>query len=483
MDGFGESVMAKRYTLRLLLVAAITSIVFCMVPAFAATPGTWGATAEFGTLEFVVNGAGTGIEQIKFKFSSYTCGIVTYGDYTITILAQPTDWPISNSEFSITVQTGSNETMTTTGVFESSSQASGTFRAEFYDTVCTGTWSTSGGGSTNYTLSVSKSGSGSGTVTSSPSGINCGSTCSASFASGTNVTLTANPASGSTFGGWSGSCSGTGSCSVSMTQARSVTASFNASASAPADLALTMLDAQDGTYAPGDTLVVENKTENIGGTVSDSYRITFYASTNATISSSDIHIGFVDRGALNPGSIHHFNTSPTLPSGMSSGQYYIGAILTINDANSANNSNLDSTRITISGSSTLMIDATFSGLWYNPDQDGHGFSISVHSATSASVYWYTFSPFGSPIWIYGAGDIIVDRIESSAYFLQGMEFGTWDPDDKDVLDWGIFDIEFHSCNSATLTYDSTLSYQSGEEFGSGTIPLVRLASIDGLECQ
>jgi len=32
---------------------------------------------------------------------------------------------------------------------------------------------------------------------------------------------------GSTFAGWSGACSGTGSCTVSMTAARSVTATFN----------------------------------------------------------------------------------------------------------------------------------------------------------------------------------------------------------------------------------------------------------------
>jgi endo-1,4-beta-xylanase len=76
-------------------------------------------------------------------------------------------------------------------------------------------------------LTVTKSGSGSGTVTSAPAGINCGGTCSASYASGTGVTLTAAPAGGSTFAGWSGSCSGTGACTVSMTAARSVTATFN----------------------------------------------------------------------------------------------------------------------------------------------------------------------------------------------------------------------------------------------------------------
>ncbi|MDD2691487.1 MAG: DUF4214 domain-containing protein [Simplicispira sp.] len=82
----------------------------------------------------------------------------------------------------------------------------------------------------NYTLSVSRQGTGSGTVTSSPVGISCGSTCSASYAAGTSVTLSAQPASGSTFSGWSGACTGTSSCTVSMDSARSVTASFTAAA-------------------------------------------------------------------------------------------------------------------------------------------------------------------------------------------------------------------------------------------------------------
>jgi len=77
------------------------------------------------------------------------------------------------------------------------------------------------------TLTVSKSGTGSGSVTSSPAGISCGATCLHQFAHGTSVTLTATPAAGSTFTGWSGACSGTGSCGVTMNSATSVTAPFS----------------------------------------------------------------------------------------------------------------------------------------------------------------------------------------------------------------------------------------------------------------
>jgi hypothetical protein len=88
-------------------------------------------------------------------------------------------------------------------------------------------WVMAGGGT--YTLSVTKAGTGSGTVTSSPIGINCGLTCSYDFAANSVVTLTATPTSPSTFGGWSGaSCSGTGTCIVTMSSAQSVTATFNA---------------------------------------------------------------------------------------------------------------------------------------------------------------------------------------------------------------------------------------------------------------
>jgi arabinan endo-1,5-alpha-L-arabinosidase len=82
---------------------------------------------------------------------------------------------------------------------------------------------------TTYPLSVTKAGTGAGTVTSSPSGITCGATCSATFASGTSVTLSAAASAGSTFTGWGGACGGTGACNTTMTAARSVTATFDAS--------------------------------------------------------------------------------------------------------------------------------------------------------------------------------------------------------------------------------------------------------------
>jgi Ca2+-binding RTX toxin-like protein len=78
-----------------------------------------------------------------------------------------------------------------------------------------------------FTLTVSKTGSGGGSVSSSAAGIDCGGDCTQDYDQATAVTLSATPATGSTFTGWSGSgCSGTGTCQVSMSAARSVTATF-----------------------------------------------------------------------------------------------------------------------------------------------------------------------------------------------------------------------------------------------------------------
>jgi List-Bact-rpt repeat protein len=74
-----------------------------------------------------------------------------------------------------------------------------------------------GGGSTTYKISTSTNGKG--TITSSPA--------AASYAAGTVVTLTATPAAGSPWIGWSGACSGIATtCTLTMNQNYQVVANF-----------------------------------------------------------------------------------------------------------------------------------------------------------------------------------------------------------------------------------------------------------------
>jgi DNA-binding beta-propeller fold protein YncE len=84
-----------------------------------------------------------------------------------------------------------------------------------------------------HTLSVATTGSGSGAVSDGTGAIACPPTCSHAYTANTEVTLTPAASPGSSFSGWSGACTGTGACQVTMSADEAVTATFTASAVAP----------------------------------------------------------------------------------------------------------------------------------------------------------------------------------------------------------------------------------------------------------
>ena len=111
-------------------------------------------------------------------------------------------------------------------------------------------------------LNVTKAGTGTGIVTSSPAGINCGSDCTEVYTGGAVVTLTATSDSGSTFGGWSGACTGSGTCTLTMDAAKSVSPLFQTNS-----LTITATAGNGGSISPSGTVTV-----NYGG--SQSFTIT-----------------------------------------------------------------------------------------------------------------------------------------------------------------------------------------------------------------
>lgn len=86
-----------------------------------------------------------------------------------------------------------------------------------------------------FSLALASTGSGGGTVSAVGPAFECSSSCSRAVRSGAQVTLAARPDPGSSFAGWSGAgCEGTGDCTVTMDQARSLSADFESSAGPPA---------------------------------------------------------------------------------------------------------------------------------------------------------------------------------------------------------------------------------------------------------
>jgi len=111
---------------------------------------------------------------------------------------------------------------------------------------------------TPYLVATSRSGTGFGTVIDDLGKLDCGDDCSGVYQLGATVTLTAVPAPGSSFAGWSGACSGGGTCVVPVTGIHSVDAAF---AMSSADLAVTKTDGLT-VAIPGEivdyTIVVSN---------------------------------------------------------------------------------------------------------------------------------------------------------------------------------------------------------------------------------
>ena len=105
----------------------------------------------------------------------------------------------------------------------------------------------------DHTLSVDRTGDG--TVTSSPPGISCGASCFDNYNGGTLVTLVAAAGMGSTFAGWGGACSGSGSCDVTMDSPKYVSAVFTGPCIPAPDV-------------PDDNFLDEN-CDGIDGTISD----------------------------------------------------------------------------------------------------------------------------------------------------------------------------------------------------------------------
>jgi hypothetical protein len=144
------------------------------------------------------------------------------------------------------------------------------------------------GGETYYVLSVAKAGDGNGTVTSDLGGISCGTTCSASLVEDTTVTLTATPSSGGSFTGWSGEgCSGTGTCVVTMSAARSVTATFNPPLKY--NVIISYTGTGSGTTDPAAGYVEHNAEDSvsISATPSDTSTFTGWSGTCGCSGTSD----------------------------------------------------------------------------------------------------------------------------------------------------------------------------------------------------
>ena len=156
------------------------------------------------------------------------------------------------------------------------------------------------------THSLTVTTNGNGTVTSFPPGITCSDDCSEPYPIDTEVRLTATPAQGTIFTGWSGPCEGLGSCQVTMSEAHDVTATFSAIPANTYPLIVSTRDPQ----VPFIELSVQSEPGDWIGQGQD------YVFTNAegSLTWMPFESDFTNDGLVDHLRIHFDSHDPSLPS-------------------------------------------------------------------------------------------------------------------------------------------------------------------------
>lgn len=128
----------------------------------------------------------------------------------------------------------------------------------------------------------------------------------------------------------------------------------------------------------------------------------------------------------------------------------------------------------------LELDASWSGAWFDPTQNGHGFLLQFLPGGFVLVYWFSFDSTGAPTWFFGVGSIDGDTITVPLLFEpDGPSFPPFfDPADFVAVDWGVLILRFFDCNLGEAEWESLFG-----EFGDGRMDLERITSTDTLGCE
>jgi hypothetical protein len=123
------------------------------------------------------------------------------------------------------------------------------------------------------------------------------------------------------------------------------------------DLTVSALTAPATGVIGGTLTSISMTVENLGSTPTGAFRVGFYYSTDATISTADVYSGMRCGypAGLNASSSDTCSGPLDIPASLTPGSYYLGAIAddssTVNESNESNNTRATSSTISLSGSS------------------------------------------------------------------------------------------------------------------------------------
>lgn len=121
------------------------------------------------------------------------------------------------------------------------------------------------------------------------------------------------------------------------------------------------------------------------------------------------------------------------------------------------------------------IDQDFSGLWYNPEQSGHGLQIEelfVQGNQQIFMSWYVYQN-GIPVWLSGLGTVINNRAEVDVIITEGTGFQPdFNASDVNRIPWGTLTVDFIDKNNLNFNWDTNIT-----GFSDGSMSMQRLTSV------
>jgi plastocyanin len=254
-------------------------------------------------------------------------------------------------------------------------------------------------------------------------------------------------------------------------------------ATAVTDVSVDSVDAVGGSHETGENLIVKAVLNNTGAADSGMFNIDFYLSTDETITNADTLIGTESITNIASGAVSNIEATVALPANLDIGDYYIGAIIDLDDTDLTNNTNVTDTPIFAFDQFTM--NPGLNDAWFNPETSGQGFFITIFPALNfVSLAWFTYDTelpppdatanLGDPghRWITGAGVIIDNQAVIDVVLTSGGIFDTpgeverTTPPGSD----GTITLTFKNCNSGTAEYDLIAIN------AQGTVPLIRVAN-------
>lgn len=255
------------------------------------------------------------------------------------------------------------------------------------------------------------------------------------------------------------------------------------------DVSVESVTVAGGTHESGEDLQVTVDLANNGTSGSGAFNIDYYLSSDASITTGDTLIGTHNVSGIDAGNNISVEENANLPEGLAIGDYFIGAIIDLDDSDSTNQSGV--TASTIFAFTDFVMNAGLNDAWYFPDTDGQGFFITIFPDLNfASLAWFTYDTELPPVdavanlgdpghrWITAAGAIDGDEAEMNIVLTSGglfddpAEVQRTEPAGSD----GTLTLKFDNCHAGSVDYDIT------SIDAKGTVPIQRVADDNSALC-